>query len=39
VSFLRAYANVTGEGFPLSETVMHQIEAKFAPKMPFWYQK
>jgi hypothetical protein len=39
VSFLRAYANVTGECFPLSETVMHQIEAKFAPKMPFWYQK
>jgi hypothetical protein len=36
-SFLRAYANVTVNSFPLSEAVIHQIEHPFsAHKRPDW---
>ncbi len=38
-SFLRAYANVTNGEFPLSEAILNQIEARFGPKMPSWYEK
>lgn len=38
-STVRLFANVTREEFPLSDIRRQQIEAKFAPKMPTWYQK
>jgi hypothetical protein len=37
-SFLRAYANVTTGQFPLSDAVIHAVEAPFgAHKMPSWF--
>lgn len=38
-SFLRAYANATAEGFPLSEAIIHEIEEPFGKRMPEGYSR